>query len=187
MRRHLAILALLVALAGCGASKEDDGVATAGGAGSEPTSSAAEEGDEIEQALAFSRCMRENGVPDFPDPQEGADGGIQLSLPDGIDPASVEAAREKCKQHLPNGGEPVEPDPEHVAQLREYAQCMRENGVPEFPDPDAGGGIAIEGGPGLDPLSEEFKAAEATCEDTLPAGGGERSSNTDGGESGGEG
>src|SRR5579863_6289502 len=31
-------------------------------------------------ALAFSKCMRSHGVPDFPDPQFGAGGSIRISL-----------------------------------------------------------------------------------------------------------
>ena len=46
-----------------------------------------------------------------------------------------------------------------------------ENGVPKFPDPSPEGGIAIEGGPGLDPTSDEFKAAEKKCSQHLPDGG----------------
>jgi len=45
-----------------------------------------------------------------------------------------------------------------------FAQCMRENGVEKFPDPDANGGTRIAVGPasGIDP--EEFEAASKKCE-----------------------
>ena len=37
-----------------------------------------------EQGLAFAQCMRENGVPDFPDPQVNGDGGMIMGGgPDG--------------------------------------------------------------------------------------------------------
>lgn len=52
-----------------------------------------------------------------------------------------------------------------------YAACMRRNGVPNFPDPDAEGHFQLQGGPGLDPNSPQFKAAEEKCEHLLPAGG----------------
>jgi hypothetical protein len=54
-----------------------------------------------------------------------------------------------------------------------YASCMRTNGVPKFSDPDAQGRLTIIGGPGLDPSSPRFKAAEKACEQLLPRGGGE--------------
>jgi hypothetical protein len=83
----------------------------------------------------------------------------------------MDAAMEKCKKHLPNGGENKPISPEDQRKAQEYSQCMRDNGVPKFPDPEPGGGIAIEGGPGLDPNSPEFKAAEEKCKTLLPGGG----------------
>jgi hypothetical protein len=47
---------------------------------------------------------------------------------------------------------------------------MRANGVPNFPDPSAAGGFQLGGG--IDPSSPAFKAAEAKCQKTLPAGPG---------------
>ena len=47
-----------------------------------------------------------------------------------------------------------------------YADCMRANGVPNFPDPSAeGGGVQIG-------TSSAFEAAQRTCHDLLPGGGG---------------
>jgi hypothetical protein len=55
------------------------------------------------------------------------------------------------------------------AQLA-YARCMREHGISDFPDPEPGGGIAIEGEPGgdLDPDSPRFQAADEACRSLLP-------------------
>jgi hypothetical protein len=63
-----------------------------------------------------------------------------------------------------------------------FAECMRENGVSEFPDPDASGNLTIDGvlnGSSIDPDSPAWKGAVATCKDLQPpgfTGGGERSS-----------
>jgi hypothetical protein len=48
---------------------------------------------------------------------------------------------------------------------------MRENGVPDFPDPQADGGIRIQAGPGtgIDPDSQAFKDAQAKCEQYMPS------------------
>jgi hypothetical protein len=54
-----------------------------------------------------------------------------------------------------------------------YARCMRENGVPKFPDPDAQGRFRIIGGEGLDPNSPKFMAADEKCKKFLPRGGGD--------------
>jgi hypothetical protein len=52
---------------------------------------------------------------------------------------------------------------------------MRDNGVPNFPDPDPNGGIQIDGNkPGLDPNGTAFKAAQQACQKyqpTPPSGG----------------
>jgi hypothetical protein len=49
------------------------------------------------------------------------------------------------------------------------SRCMRAHGVPNFPDPDANGGISINGGAGgLDPGSAVFQAADKVCR---PLGG----------------
>ncbi|MBO8201730.1 hypothetical protein JW613_26035 [Streptomyces smyrnaeus] len=50
----------------------------------------------------------------------------------------------------------------------EYAQCMRDNGVKDFPDPkQEGGGVRI-GGSGVDRGSAAFKEAEQACRDKAP-------------------
>lgn len=52
----------------------------------------------------------------------------------------------------------------------EYADCMRANGVPNFPDPSAGGG-GVRLGAGINPFSPSFKSAQAACAKLLPGGG----------------
>ena len=62
-----------------------------------------------------------------------------------------------------------------------FAECMRDNGVSEFPDPDASDGLTIDGvvnGSSLDPSTAAWKAAIAACKDLQPpgfTGGGKRS------------
>ncbi|MFC0529279.1 hypothetical protein [Phytohabitans kaempferiae] len=167
------VLGLLLALSAAGCAGEGDSgdqVATAGGRTPEATASAesAGKGDDRDQILAFSRCMRENGVPEFPDPETNGSGGFSLSLPGDTDKEKVDAAQEKCKQHLPDGGEPPKPDPEQVETMREYARCMRENGVPKFPDPSEDGGFQLDGDQVGDPQSPAFKAAEEKCRSIMP-------------------
>lgn len=50
-----------------------------------------------------------------------------------------------------------------------YAQCMRKNGFPDFPDPDAEGRILLR--PRLDDRSAPaFRAAHAACNNLAPEG-----------------
>jgi hypothetical protein len=54
-----------------------------------------------------------------------------------------------------------------------FAECMRDNGVSEFPDPDASGGLTIDGvlnGSSLDPSAPAWKAAIGACKDVQPPG-----------------
>lgn len=119
-----------------------------GTANSGPFTQAAIEADE----LAYSKCMRANGVPDFPDPNAG--GGFKVAVPAGADASSpsFKAAQTKCATILPGiGGLGSGPPPsaQAVAHWVTVAQCMRRHGVSNFPDPrttapshpPAGGGV----------------------------------------------
>ncbi|MEV0133959.1 hypothetical protein AB0H83_36515 [Dactylosporangium sp. NPDC050688] len=170
----LGLLLVLGATAtGCARSGGGDGVASAGGT---PTASASsgtgnearDPGKDQEAMLKYAQCMREHGV-DMPDPQ--FDGGsVTMMLPEGTDRAKVDAANEQCKRFMPNGGKPRKADPETQEKMRKFSQCMRENGVPDFPDPSEDGGIRIDGtkGGSLDPGSEVFKKAQKVCEQYQP-------------------
>jgi hypothetical protein len=117
--------------------------------------------------LAQAKCMRENGLPDFKDPVRGQPMGT------GLDTKSPEfkKAREACKQYEPSGGTapPVAQDPWPSADKLKYSQCMRTNGVPSFPDPDASGNFPplIKGG-AVDPESPQFKKADEACKKYQP-------------------
>ena len=54
-----------------------------------------------------------------------------------------------------------------------FAECMRHNGVSRFPDPDASGGLTIDGvvnGSSLDPNTPAWKRAISACKDLQPSG-----------------
>jgi len=52
-----------------------------------------------------------------------------------------------------------------------FANCMRANGVPNFPDPQPGGGELFEILAGANPAAPAFRAARAKCQQLLPNGG----------------
>jgi hypothetical protein len=56
-------------------------------------------------------------------------------------------------------------------KLVQYAQCMRANGVPSFPDP-VNGQLQLQVTPGgpLDPSSPQWKAAQKACKSLEPPG-----------------
>jgi hypothetical protein len=127
--------------------------------------------------LAYARCMRAHGVPDFPDPnsQRGftLQGGQEGDL--GPDSPAFQQANEDCQQLTPVSGVGHGPTPAQIAQAQaqalKFSQCMRSHGLADFPDPEfhAGGegiSISIKGGPGsdLDPSSRTFQAAQQACQ-----------------------
>ncbi|PYC71049.1 hypothetical protein C7C45_11505 [Micromonospora arborensis] len=167
MRRGLCALPLLLVLAvvGCGASSDEPAVATAGGGGAQPVSaSPAVQLSDDERQLKFSECMRENGV-EVPDPEPG--GGRLFQFGKDIDPQKVQAAMEKCRQYLPNGGEKLKSGPEQVERVRKLAVCMRENGVPDFPDPSADGAIQLRRDQ-MNLKDPKVKAALEKCQQYAP-------------------
>lgn len=50
-----------------------------------------------------------------------------------------------------------------------FADCMRAHGVPNFPDPAAGGGVQIPNG--VNPQSPAFEAAQGACQKLMPGPG----------------
>lgn len=171
-RRRTWLVVLLAAfglLAGCGANTGGPGVASVS-----PTSKAgvsASATSKRASALAYSRCMRAHGIKDFPDP--GPDGEVSINATPGSDLTGprFEAAMKACRPMLPSEGRRRDPRVVRAAALR-YAKCMRAHGIKDFPDPNSDGGIQISAGPGLDPNSPRFKAADKACKHFLPGGGG---------------
>ena len=166
----------LVMIAGCGGSS-DPSVAHLGAEASAKSASAegggsASESRASQQAklVEYAKCMRANGVPQFPEPVEG---GIQLKGGPGgsLNPESSQfkAAEEKCHTLMPEGGKP---SPQQQKQAEEralrFSACMRSHGEPNFPEPEfqAGGvRLHVKAGPGgIDPRSPQFQAAQKACQ-----------------------
>ncbi len=51
-----------------------------------------------------------------------------------------------------------------------FADCMRANGVPNFPDPEPGSGAAFQIPAGSNPAAPAFKEAQAKCRKLMPGG-----------------
>jgi hypothetical protein len=139
----------------------------------------AEASSDPEQAmLEFAQCMRDNGVPNFPDPVANADGTFDFQRPQGVDQSTLMNAFERCRSELEGsgaqfGGENRAQDPEFQDTLLEFAQCMRDNGVPEFPDPkltESGGMQSLFGD--VDPQSPRVQEAMESCQSVLSQLGG---------------
>ncbi|GAA0474196.1 hypothetical protein Aca07nite_44270 [Actinoplanes capillaceus] len=155
---------LAVMTAGC-ATDGDDSPAVATAASGDPgpvSSAAADTGPDPDAALKYAKCMREQGLEWFPDPK--ADGRMEVAVPQTVDMDAMQEAEKVCKKFLPNGGEPPPRSAEDIEQERKFAQCMRDNGVSNYPDPNENGEIAIDGSKlGTGPGDPTFDAAEKAC------------------------
>jgi hypothetical protein len=145
------VVATLVLVAGCGGSSGSPSVASTGGAAtaaasgattsaSRTTSAGAAASAGASTALAFARCMRTDGVPNFPDPSPGR--GLEFPAVADIDRSSpaFRTAQAKCRKLLPGGGPPgpgstTHPSAKTLAKLLRIARCMRRHRISQFPDP----------------------------------------------------
>lgn len=132
------------------------------------------------QVLAFAKCMRSHGVPNFPDPKAGQNGAVRVQASDrsGSGPSlkingvpvnapAFQSAQQACRSLLPNGGRPPQLSASQRQAMLQFSQCMRAHGLTNFPDPQFNGGggrlMFRAGGSGLDPNSPAFKQAQAAC------------------------
>ncbi len=143
-------LCLLVLVAACGSAGNGTGHAT-----------------DRQQALAFARCMRANGVPGFPDPDPS--GRFRGPGHDQQDNPKFRAAQQACRALAPGGQHENVGNPAFVNQMRQFSKCMRANGLPGFPDPDADGRLRGTGHEQQD--NPTYKAAFEACRQKLPGRG----------------
>ncbi len=127
-----------------------------------PTPAAA---NSVDAALTFSQCMREHGVSNFPDAD--AEGRILISPPGSIDPdsATFQAADGACRHLAPAGWGDAPDGPGDAEALLAFTRCMREHGVPDFPDPDPNTGVRNVFGRDskLNPNDAKVKTAIEIC------------------------
>jgi hypothetical protein len=162
--------AAVLMLAACGSS-------TSTGAKTSTASAA-------DNALSFSKCMREHGVKNFPNPEiSGARVSLRVKAgPGGVEAnqQTMEAAQTACKRFQPAEQTNVSPQEKVARQeaVLKFAKCMRERGI-DVHASTAGGGVQIQihpggGGGGPNPESPTFEAAQKACQGLLPTprGGG---------------
>jgi hypothetical protein len=112
-------------------------------------------------AVAFSACMRSNGVLNFPDPDSG--GAIpKVALQNlGVSSSRFQAAQTAC-QHLRPAPTSAQRR-EVAAQSLQFSRCVRGHGVPNFPDPDSTGRIPDPATVGVNQGSPKFQLANQAC------------------------
>ena len=117
--------------------------------------------DRDDAALAYAQCMRDNGFTEFPDPSP--DGDLRIR----VNPESAprfQAAGEACKDLAPEGFRDDGVTPEQLDALIKLSQCVRENGIPDFPDPKPDGRFDLRS-TGIGPGDARMEAAMEACSD----------------------
>ena len=161
------MVAIVALVSGCASSAPAE---TGSGAGSDTAANA-------QKAVKFADCMRSNGVSHFPDP--GASGRLTIdavangSSVDASTPAFKQAIS-ACKHLEPTGFMGSKRSAQQQQAALKFAQCVRGNGVNDFPDP-------ILNGPLVDtnriPSAAEpggmsiLRAAMQKCRDVATAAG----------------
>ena len=157
-----------VLVAGCGGSSKSP-------AGSASTSASA--ASEIASGVAFSRCIRTHGVPNFPDPKVSGH-TVRMGSASTLRSPAFQSAAHSCQRLLPKGPPgPEAPSAQAQARMLNVSACMRKHGISGFPDPSTSppsnpagySGIIGNGGyyvaipKSIETSSPAFEQAAATC------------------------
>ena len=170
------VLGILVAA--CSGGSKSPTVASVGAG---PTTTAAPTGGlasggatAFAKAEGYSRCIRDHGVPNFPDPILTPSGGYGFHM-HGVDPHSsaFQSAAAACNALAPQGWQATgqQLSPALQQQWLNWAKCVRAHGAPGFADPTfSGGDVHITGGgPGSSP---QLQSAMDACKSQMPSAGG---------------
>jgi hypothetical protein len=131
MRRSFVALGLtgLMGLIGTGCGST---ASSGSGTPSVATGSSAHRGlSAQEKAVKFAECMRANGVPHFPDPDTKGDFNFGVDVSRDVWLKAVDA----CKALKPPGALSAKRTPKQQSATLRFAQCVRDHGVKDFPDP----------------------------------------------------
>jgi hypothetical protein len=141
MSRKLWPLAALatVALIGAGCSNdsaENGSTGTASSSGTASSTGTTSSGankklSARDKAVKFAECIRAHGVSDFPDPNAKN----QFEYGVSVSPAVWTQATTACKDLQPPGTLSGKRTPKQQSASLRFAQCIRDNGVKDFPDP----------------------------------------------------
>jgi hypothetical protein len=159
-----AIIAVALALLGtaCGGSPSSAGRSPGAGGSAD-----------LASAVAYSHCMRSQGVPNYPDPGSGGTLPKVSAQQLGVSSPRLQSARGACLHLLPASGGSLNASslrqceltgdcPQALVQqalhdgLR-FARCMRSHGVPNWPDPTTDS----EGRPYFDLSAHGFSRQQA--------------------------
>jgi hypothetical protein len=124
-------------------------------------------------AVAYSHCIRSNGVPNYPDPDSSGVLPKASAQELGVSSSQLQAAQRACQHLLPNNGGTLNASSLRQCELTgdcpqtlvrqalteglKFARCMRSHGVPNWPDPTTDS----EGRPYFDLSAHGFSRQQA--------------------------
>ena len=182
-------LAVIVAaaafgLAACGGSSTGPHVASLqkssghGGGTSAPSSSsstALPKGSPTRLLDEWAACMRSHGDPGQTDPTVTASKVIDIpwnaAIPGGYNGTNKggqgnSGPGQYCRSYLTAAQDALGGGPAHtrvsLATLLKYSECMRANGIADFPDPTAGG-LSLSMGGDTNPSNPAYRNAAELC------------------------
>jgi hypothetical protein len=150
LRGAALIIAAILVLAACsGGGSGGPGVASV--SSSSVGSPSAGRSTTSPSAVGYSRCMRDHGVPNYPDPTS-SNAVIKVTAQQlGVGSSQLQAAQHACQPLIPSTGDTVEQQQElqcaqtgdcpqavieqWMSGLRMLARCLRTHGEPNWPDP----------------------------------------------------
>ena len=137
MRRKTSVMvaaAIVMVSAGCRSTGANHTAATPHTADSGGISASATRA----KAVKFAECMRSNGLSAFPDLDtsgaltiDAVANGSSLNTSSG----AFKHALNACQRLEPEGFTGNQRSPQEQKAALQFAQCIRDNGVPDFPDP----------------------------------------------------
>lgn len=143
--------------------------ACSSGAGQHPAGSPgpAQAGSPDSQTAAIVQCYRAHGDAGFPDPvYDPSDGRWHFA----VSPATAPQSTQQACQHLFPSANVSPPVPQaQFQQLVRFAQCLRQHGMPTWPDPNPDGAFPLP--PLLLPKTPAYVQASRACQRYIPSGG----------------
>ena len=156
--RPLAAFAI-VALLSAGCSNALAGTGTGSSGGNDTTNR--------NQAVKFAACMRANGVREFPDPNASGELTIDaVANGSSLDTSSAafKQAIATCKDLQPPGFTGHKRTAQEQEYALKFAQCIRDNGVKDFPDPTPDGPLIDTSRMPGDPAARSIPGLQAAMQ-----------------------
>jgi hypothetical protein len=129
----LALVALISLIStGCGSNAPSEtGTASSSGTASNSGTGGNKKATARDKAVKFAECIRAHGVRDFPDPNAKN----QFEYGVSVTPEVWTRATTACKDLQPPGTLSGKRTPKQQSASLRFAQCVRDHGVKDFPDP----------------------------------------------------